>query len=692
MLVAVLFLVGTAANKARPHIVMILADDFSHANLGVNRRASDAGPQALAEIMTPTLDALANDGILLRHHMAYKICGPSRSSLLSGRLAVHVNNVNTAPSAFNPKDPVSGYAGIPRNMTTIGTKMRQAGYKTAFYGKWDVGMATVDHTPPGRGFQDSLYFYHHANNYYDCGVELEATGEINVCLNHFTDLSESNASGVPTGYAGLAALRAEAASRGDDEASYVENLFRARALRTIAAHDPSESPLFLFHSFHLLHTPMQVPFRYLELADARVAGAGGSAFDSQNRRLYAAMTLYMDEVVGQLVAALKANRNMWADTLLVFMSDNGGPVYYPGASSNYPLKGGKYSDWDGGVRTAAFIAGGAVPVANRGTSFDGIVSIADWYATFCEIAGVDPTDHSAVRANVWLEQQGLPLLPPIDSVPQWQHVLRGRNGRTGLLHLSEHAVLRWPFKLVTGKQPYSAWTGELFPNCSTHASLLDGHGPLAADVRMFGESVRMAATEAENHRVTWTQDCGDAGCLVNLEQDPTEHVDLGPDPAHATLRKELRQALAELNRGIFSPDRGPDSVATCAAALHNGGFYGPFVEFEASAWDTVRQRDDSALPLSARVSLATYRYLSTMHDQLVEVYQMLMPTFVPVIVRKWEVCRPDPSTAGTRPGAFKLDRMFVPLILIYAFWVQIVFVGLGTWLIYRLYRRCYEYE
>ena len=199
-------------------------------------------------------------------------------------------------------------------------------------------MATTAHTPIGRGFEDSLYFYHHANNYYDYGVELEATGEINVCLNHFTDISEANATiGGPRGYS----LPPEVASSGGDEVTYIENLFRARALRRIEEHDPAAAPLFLFYSFHLLHTPMQVPFRYLQLADARVDAAGGSPFDSQNRRLYAAMTLYLDEVVGDLVRAYQA-KQMWDNTLFVFMSDNGGPVYYPGAASNYPLRGGKY--------------------------------------------------------------------------------------------------------------------------------------------------------------------------------------------------------------------------------------------------------------------------------------------------------------------------------------------------------------
>ena len=165
-------------------------------------------------------------------------------------------------------------------------------------------MATPEHTPLGRGYEDSLFFYHHANNYYSSGVELEATGEVNICLNRFVDLSEANATH-RGGYEPLAALQAEAARTGDDEIAYAENLFRARALAAIRAHDPKVAPLLLQYSFHLLHTPMQVPQRYLEMVDSRVERAGGARFDSQGRRLYAAMTYFLDEVVGDLVAGFK---------------------------------------------------------------------------------------------------------------------------------------------------------------------------------------------------------------------------------------------------------------------------------------------------------------------------------------------------------------------------------------------------
>merc|ERR1719311_204731 len=99
---------------------------------------------------------------------------------------------------------------------------------------------------------------------------------------------------------------------------------------------------------------------------------------------YSAMVLYMDDAVKEITEAL-VERGMWNNTLMLFLSDNGGPIYEPGSANNHPLKGGKYSDWEGGVRTNAFVSGGFVPSARRGTAFEGVVSIADWYGTLCEL-------------------------------------------------------------------------------------------------------------------------------------------------------------------------------------------------------------------------------------------------------------------------------------------------------------------
>ena len=94
---------------------------------------------------------------------------------------------------------------------------------------------------------------------------------------------------------------------------------------------------------------------------------------------------YLDEVVGEIVDTLGA-KGMWEDTFVAFLSDNGGPLYLPGSANNWPLKGGKYSDWEGGVRTCAFVAGGVVPAARRGASYARIVSIADWCGGFLSLS------------------------------------------------------------------------------------------------------------------------------------------------------------------------------------------------------------------------------------------------------------------------------------------------------------------
>ena len=125
---------------------------------------------------------------------------------------------------------------------------------------------------------------------------------------------------------------------------YEEALFTRNTLNVIEAHNPKE-PLFLFHAFHIVHTPLQVPKEHEDRF---------SAIKPRGRRLYAAMLNYMDEALGKFVDALK-KKGMWSHTLMVLSSDNGGPIYgvtgalgsAEGAANNMPLRGGKLSDFEG---------------------------------------------------------------------------------------------------------------------------------------------------------------------------------------------------------------------------------------------------------------------------------------------------------------------------------------------------------
>ena len=125
------------------------------------------------------------------------------------------------------------------------------------------------------------------------------------------------------------------------------------------------------------------------------------------RMTYAAMTNFLDDSVKMLVDTFKA-KGMWNDTLLLFVSDNGGPIYIGG--NNHPLRGGKYSEFEGGVRVSAFASGGLVPRSKRGLTSNGIAAIADIYTTLCAIAQVDPSDPEGVAA-------GLPRVDGVDISP-----------------------------------------------------------------------------------------------------------------------------------------------------------------------------------------------------------------------------------------------------------------------------------
>jgi len=125
LLLAVL---GAAAAK-KPNILHILLDDFGWADAGWHRSPG------YTDIQTPQMNALVAEGVELDRLYVFQFCSPSRCAMQSGRNPIHVNTVNGAPDLLNPKDLVSGYAGIPRNMTGIAEHMVLAGYETHMYGK-----------------------------------------------------------------------------------------------------------------------------------------------------------------------------------------------------------------------------------------------------------------------------------------------------------------------------------------------------------------------------------------------------------------------------------------------------------------------------------------------------------------------------------------------------------------------------
>ena len=491
---------AASPSTKQPHIVFMLVDDWGWANVGYHQNTSGDGSPS------PNIDSLVKEGLQLDQHYVYNWCAPSRSALLSGRLPIHVNDAkNVSYSDYNPKDPVSGFDGIPRNMTVISAKMKEAGYATHQVGKWHVGFATPDHTPRGRQFDTSFGYLNAANDYFN-----ETIFQCN--MTPIVDLWDTD--------------KPASDKNGTD---YEESLFNDRLLEIVTNHDPQE-PLFLFYAPHIVHKPYEVPEEYLKKFDY---------IDNELRQVYHAMVNYLDDVVGELVQALKA-KGLWDTTLFVVSSDNGGPIIPGSAGNNYPLKGGKHTDWQGGVRVNAFASGGYLPEDRRGKVTEGYIHLADWYATFCALAGVDPTDTPAAKAN----------LPPIDSLNMWP-LISGQNSTSPRVDIpiSMTALISGDYKILLGTNRMAGWTGPVYPNNTNP----DG------------------GVEANEY-------CGDdRGCLYNIMDDPGEHNNLAslmPDKL-----KKMRDKLIEYQGTHFNPDRGGKSPAACEAALNlYGGFWGPFIK------------------------------------------------------------------------------------------------------------------
>ena len=142
-------------------IVYILGDDWGWANIGYHRNPPTR------EVDTPNIDSLVKEGLELDQFYVYQFCSPSRSSLMSGRLPIHVNDKNEGVNKYNPDNPVSGYAGVPPNMTVFVSKVKNAGYATHLVGKWHAGGATFKQIPIGRGFDTSFGYLNAANDYYN---------------------------------------------------------------------------------------------------------------------------------------------------------------------------------------------------------------------------------------------------------------------------------------------------------------------------------------------------------------------------------------------------------------------------------------------------------------------------------------------------------------------------------------------
>ena len=209
-------------------------------------------------------------------------------------------------------------------------------------------------------------------------------------------------------------------------------------------------------------------------------------------------------------------------------------------ANNWPQRGGKYSNFEGGIRVNAFVSGGYLPASARGTKVDGMIHVADWYGTLSRLVGVDPVDPVANAAG----------LPPPDSVNVWD-LVTGRNAtspRTSVLVTKDLLVTtRWKYALPHTKMIESEWGGPIYPNASTATDPIDAHA----------------------------FKCPATGCLFDLENDPHEREEVSAQ--HPRVVKRLRAELERQAKGIWKTDHKRDPACREYAWAH-GGFLQPWID------------------------------------------------------------------------------------------------------------------
>ena len=394
----VLCMNGSAGAADRPpNIVLLLADDLGYGEIG---------PHAQGDIPTPHIDSLATNGVrFTAGYVTASYCSPSRAGLLTGRYQTRFGHERNPTGKHN----LHPDAGLPLTERTIADHLHDAGYATALIGKWHLGGHATFH-PQKRGF-DRFFGFLHEGHFFVPGPPYEGVVSFlrrKTLAGGQTMIHQGNTiyathmrHDEPPYDANNPILRG---TKPVIEPSYLTDALTREAVTFIDRH--KHEPFFLYLSYNAVHSPMQGALAYMEKLEH---------IDDMQRRVFAAMLANMDDSVGAVIRKL-GDEGLEDDTLIFFISDNGGPTREL-TSSNAPLRGGKGSLYEGGVRVPFIVQWKAALPA--GKVYDRPVSTLD----------VLPTALAAARAK---QPEGAPL----DGVNLLPHL-------TGKDHGPPHEMLYW---------------------------------------------------------------------------------------------------------------------------------------------------------------------------------------------------------------------------------------------------------
>jgi len=324
------------AQERPPNIVIILADDLGWA---------DVGCQGTKYYETPHIDKLARQGLRLTSYYHSQNCAPTRAALMTGQYAPRtgvytVGSLERGDAKIRKMNVPANVANLPLDRVLLPQALKDAGYATGLFGKWHLGEKGAYH-PARRGFDEAI-----------------------VSMGKHFNFVTNPKTPVPDG-------------------AYLADFLTDHAEKFIE--ENQSRPFFLYLAHFGVHTPLEAKKELIEKYQKK-SGVGG-----HDNPVYAAMIESIDQSVGRIMQKL-AELQLADNTILIFMSDNGGVGGYQAAgirarsiTNNFPLRGGKGMLYEGGLRVPFIVRWpGRIP---PGRTSDQPAAHVDLLPTLVEIAG-----------------------------------------------------------------------------------------------------------------------------------------------------------------------------------------------------------------------------------------------------------------------------------------------------------------
>ena len=330
---------------------MIVIDDLGWSDVGYN--------QTTDYFETPNIDALAQEGLIFDQAYAGAAnCAPSRAVLMSGQYGPRHGVYTVSPSDRGDAKtrkliPIKNKRGITTDVITIAESLKTAGYTTGTFGKWHLG-----EDPDKQGFDVNVAGSHQG-----------------MTFHYFSPYQLPNIEDGPKG-------------------EYLTERLTSEVIDWVKT--TKDQPFFAYVPFYTVHSPYQAVID-------KVNKYHEKGIKSMREATYAAMVEHMDDNVGRILDTL-ASEGLEDNTVVIFTSDNGG---YRMSSFPTPLRGGKGSYYDGGVRVPLIIRW--PEKVKPGLDHTPIIN-ADFYPTLVtltkskqpnqELDGVDLTAHLLGKKDI----------------------------------------------------------------------------------------------------------------------------------------------------------------------------------------------------------------------------------------------------------------------------------------------------